>query len=69
MESVRRFPNRTNTYYTMAVRCNNDASKLNTAEAVSFKDLSNAMDLFWLRKRGIYLAILVLKNVIFHDLV
>jgi hypothetical protein len=43
MESVRRFPNGTNAYYTMAVRCNNDASKLNTPKAVCFKDLSNAM--------------------------
>lgn len=39
MESIRRFPYRTNAYYTMAIRCNNDPSKLDTPEAVGFKDL------------------------------
>jgi hypothetical protein len=39
MQSVRRFPYRTNAYYTMAVRCNNDLSKLDAREVVSFKDL------------------------------
>lgn len=52
MESVRRLPYRTNAYYTIAIRCNDDPSKLNTPEAISFKDLS----------------IFVLRNVTLHNL-